>query len=77
MQCNRIGDGQRWADERACVRSVSIRAEAELGGWECSPASTRARYKDCAASVTEEPCATIVDRESNGAICAGATGCND
>ncbi len=79
LQCRRIGDGGRWADEGACVRSVSIRVGAELASWDssCSPGATRARYNDCAASLTEEPCSTVVDRETGASLCPGTTDCTE
>lgn len=76
-RCNVIGGSGRWHDEAACVRNVSEHVAAELDGWECAPAARRARFKDCAASIAEEPCTTIIDREMGTSLCPGTADCTD
>ena len=72
-ECNAPG----WKNGDDCVRGLAPRIKAELSGWQCDPASTRARYKDCLATVHAEPCSTIQDIEMRVNICRANSACAD
>jgi hypothetical protein len=73
--CGVVGSGGRWADAAACIEAVGPRVLVDIRNWGCSPAAARARYKDCIASIRQEPCTTIVDREERLSVCSGNTAC--
>jgi hypothetical protein len=75
--CGIVGAGGRWTDAAACINDLGPRILVDLRNWGCSPAATRARYKDCIASIREEPCTTIVDREERLSVCPGNIACTE
>ncbi len=77
LACNRIGAGARYNDVGTCVQTVGQRIGREMSAWECSPGAARAREKDCLASIREEPCISIVDREMRIPVCPVTVDCRD
>lgn len=76
-ECNVTQKRSGWSDMVTCVRGTLPRVQAELAGWKCDPAATRARYKDCLATVHAEPCSTIQDVEMRVNVCRENAACTD
>jgi hypothetical protein len=76
-ECNATSKRGHWSDMNSCVRALTPRMQHELDGWQCDPAGSRARYKDCLAQVHDEPCATIADLEMRGSVCRSNASCGD
>jgi hypothetical protein len=76
-ECNALGKPGGWGDPANCVNGLTPRLRSELDGWQCAPAATRARYKDCLADIAADSCATIGFRELQPNICATNALCTD
>lgn len=61
------------ADTDACMRVYLGLAALEVATWPCSPAATRARAKDCIASLNAEPCE--MDVSTKPELCVASASC--
>jgi hypothetical protein len=68
LKCGRI------RNTAGCMAPKRASARAEIASWSCSPAATRARIKECIASIGEESC-EAGDLTRRRFICGGNEAC--
>lgn len=64
------------ADLGGCFDVAFDRARSELMRWNCEPAATRARLKDCLAGIENQPC-TVDLRTERESLCPVNVECDD
>lgn len=63
------------AAEDQCMRAYVSLTALEVATWQCSPAATRARAKQCIAALNAEPCEMDVGTKPE--LCAASDACPD
>jgi hypothetical protein len=63
------------ADMTSCMRVYGSLSVLEVASWQCSPAASRSRAKDCIASLNAEPCEMDMGTKPN--LCPTSAACPD